>query len=107
MYIVLFTVAAQEGPGIVVARPGENVELLCNVTGAGGTSWEINGTRYALNQLLMGLLDRHNISGRNIVIEDIMINDVRNGSEYQCVVVRDPPNDDIMDEPIFLYVAGE
>ena len=27
-----FTVAAQEGPGIVIANPGQDVELLCNVT---------------------------------------------------------------------------
>ena len=29
---MIFTVAAQEGPGIVIAHPGQDVELLCNVT---------------------------------------------------------------------------
>jgi len=38
-YVLLYTVAnAQKGPGIVIVHPGQDVELLCNITG--GTSWE-------------------------------------------------------------------
>ena len=37
------------------------------------------------NKLLNSLVAGQNISGWNIVVEDIMMNDVRNGSLYQCV----------------------
>ena len=36
-----------------------------------------------------------------------MMNDVRNGSQYQCVIFRDPPNSDIEGNLTILYVAGE
>ena len=81
---IITVVTAQEGPGIVIARPGQDVELLCNVTG-GVASWSVNrGQRYTPNELFMGDLAGHNISltGRNIIVEDIMMNDDRNGSVY-------------------------
>ena len=81
---------------------------MCDVAaGVGATLWQINGTLYALTQLFSGAVSTYNISGRNLVIEDIMMNDVRNGSEYQCVLLRDPPDPSIMGNISSLYVAGK
>ena len=42
------------------------------------------------NKLLNSLVAGQNISGWNIVVEDIMMNDVRNGSLYRCVSLAPP-----------------
>ena len=100
----LFTVAAQDI--ICISHPGQDVDLMCDVTG-GSTAWEINGRFYILSKLFAGAVAGHNVSGSNIVVEDIMMNDVRNGSQYQCVVIQIPPDPDIEGNLIILYVAGE
>ena len=79
---------------------------MCNVTG-GVPSWRVNGRIYSLNGLFTGQLARHNISGVNIIVEDIMMNDIRNGSVYICVMIQIPPMPDIESEPTILYVAGK
>ena len=100
------TVAAQEGPGIVIAHPGQDVELLCTVTGA-IPSWRVNSVVYTLTDLFNGTLAGHNTTGINIIVEDIMMNDNRNGSVYICLIQQIPPIPDIVSDPITLYVAGE
>ena len=107
MFCMLFTVAAQEGPGIVIVHPGENVELLCNLTATVGITWRVNGISYTLNELFSGQLTGHNTSGTNIIVENIMMNDVRNGTNYTCTQPQVPPIPDIVSDPTFLYVAGE
>ena len=110
--------AAQEGPGIVIAHPGQDVELLCTVTvtsGSQATGWLVNNVgSYRMNFLRNGALTGHSatLDSSNLIVENIMINDVRNGSEYRCVIV--PAQGmvtvaDIIDEsdPAILYVAGE
>ena len=109
-YMYFHTVAAQEGPGIVIAHPGQDVELLCNVTG-GVVSWRVNNTvnnntLYTLNQLFNGTLAGYNSTGNNIIVEDIMMNDDRNGSVYICVIPQSELSD-IESDPTTLYVAGE
>ena len=106
MYVLLYTVAnAQRGPGTVIVHPtGQDVELLCNVTG-GTATWKINGTTFTIAQLFNGALTGHNISGRNIIVENIMMNDGRNGTVHICVVPQIPPPD-IESDPIFLYIVG-
>ena len=99
-------VAAQEDPGIVIAHPGQDVELLCNLTGT-VPSWSVNNTTYRLSQLFAGGLTGHNITGSNIIIEAIMMNDDRNGSVYFCIISQAPPTPDIESDPTILYVAGE
>ena len=100
--------AAQEGPGIVIAHPGQDIELLCNVT-SGVPGWRVNGESYTPNQLFIGQLAGHNITitSLNIIVEDIMMNDYRNGSVYICVIFQQPPTPDIESDPTTLYVAGE
>ena len=103
--IAIFTVGAQD----IVAHPGQDVELPCDVTGAGVIAWQINGSSPAhiLNDLFMGVVAGHNVSGRNILVEDIMMNDVRNGSQYRCLVLKNRPDPDIEGNLTILYVAGE
>ena len=119
MQFLKFTVTAQEGPGIVIAHPGQNVELLCTVTVTSTsqtTGWRVdNMGLYRINPLNSGILTGYtaNLDNNNLIVENIMMNDSRNGSEYECVVI--PAQgimvtfDDIIDksDPTILYVAGE
>ena len=99
-------VAAQEDPGVVIAYPGQDVEIPCNTPDDGGfTLWIINGISYTLSQLFNGEVVGHNVSGRNIIVEDIVMNDVRNGTEYRCIVAQIDAT--IVSDPIFIFVAGE
>ena len=111
-----FSVTAQEGRGIVIAHPGQDVELLCNVTPSDGqtAAWVINnGVLYTVQQLHNGILTGYSTNGNNLIIENIMMNDDRNDTEYSCVTVpstaSQPSTANIIDEsdPIILYVAGE
>ena len=114
---VKFTVTAQEGPGIVIAHPGQDVELLCNVTVTSGNqaAWLVNNAGpYGINALHNGILPGYTttLGSNNLIVENIMMNDVRNGSEYYCVIV--PAQGmitfaDIIDQsdPTILYIAGE
>ena len=69
---------------------------------------------YRINSLNSGILTGHTatLDSTNLIVENIMMNDGRNGSEYICVIV--PAQGmitvgDITDEsdPTFLYIAGE
>ena len=112
-----FTVAAQEGPGIVIAHPGQDVELLCTVTvtSRNQAAWLVNSMGpYRINALRNDILVGHTttLGSNNLIVENIMINDDRNDSDYRCVII--PAQGmitvaDIIDEsdPTILYVAGE
>ena len=111
-----FTVTAQQGPGIVIAHPGQNVTLICTVTPSDGqtTAWLIdNGVVYTVQQLHTGILTGYSSNGNNLMIENITMNDDRNDTEYNCVTVSStvsrPTVADIVDEsdPTILYVTGE
>ena len=82
---------------------------MCDVGTWAPVFWQINGSSsvFSLNDLFNGAVAGHNVSGRNIVVEDIMMNDARNGSQYQCVIAQVPPNPDIVGNVTILYVAGE
>ena len=79
---------------------------MCNVTG-GVASWRVNSVTYTITGLFNGQLAGHNITGSNIIVEDIMMNDGRNGSIYICIIPQTPPIPDIVSDPYTLYVAGE
>ena len=80
-----------QGPGIVIAHPGQDVELLCTVIVTSANeevAWTVNHKGpYRLNALHNELLSGYNVNGSNLVVEGIMINDNRNDTEYRCVVV--------------------
>ena len=78
------------------------------------TGWLVNTILYKRNALRNGILAGHTttLSSSNLIVENIMMNDVRNGSDYRCVIVPVQDMialDDIIDEsdPTILYVAGE
>ena len=106
LYLLLFVVAAQEGPGTVIAYPGEDIVLLCNISD--GSAWSINNSvPISRSSLFFGMQTGYNVSGSNLVVENITLNDVRNGSQYRCVSFQEPPAQDIESDPTFLYIAGK
>ena len=102
----LFTVAAQD---IVISIPGQDVELMCDVGTGPTVLWRINesSSTHPLNDLFNGAVAGHSASGSNIVIQNIMMNDVRNGSQYRCEVSQLPPDPNIIGNVTIMYVAGE
>ena len=86
--------AAQEGPGIVIVRPGgQGVELLCSVTQPGtvqpGVTWIINHNQYNVAFLSNGILDGYSadINSSNLIVKNIVMNDDRNNTEYRCSII--------------------
>ena len=110
----MITVATQDaqGPGIVIAYPGQDVELFCgmvpDLSDHTTTEWIINGTLYDIMSLHNGELAGHsaNLSGSDIIVENIIMNDPRNASVYKCMIAN---KEMILYEgdPSFLYIAGE
>ena len=81
--------------------------------GSQTTGWLVNNVGpYRLNALRNGILTGHNatLDSNNLIVENIMMNDNRNGSEYRCVIV---PAQGILtvadiidwDDPTILYVG--
>ena len=110
-----FIVTAQEGPGILIVHPCQDAELLCNATPLESqtAAWIINHVVYTVQQLHNGILTGYSSNGSNLIIENIMMNDDRNDTQYSCVTVSstvsNPTVADIRDENdlTILYVAGE
>ena len=108
--LFLLSVATQKIPRIVIARPGQDVELLCTVTMTSGNptvSWMINDmTPIGLVTLRDGSMAGYSSKGNNLIVENVTMNDGRNGSNYNCVitsriaVLR-------QSNSTTLYVAGE
>ena len=89
---------------------------MCDVTPLGGetAAWIIDGVEvYTVQRLRNGILTGYSTNGNDLIIENIMMNDDRNDTEYICVTVSstvsNPVLTDIEDEsdPTILYVAGE
>ena len=69
---------------------------------------------YTINSLRNGILTGYNatVNSSNLIVENIMMNDARNDSEYICVIIPAigwVASYDIINEsdPTILYVAGE
>ena len=70
-------------------------------------SWLINDMGpYEVTALLNGTLTGYSSNGNNLIVQNVTMNDVRNGSNYSCVI-----NITIaillQSYPTTLYVAGE
>ena len=109
-----FTVAAQEGPGIVIAHPGQDVELLCTVAIPSTTqhtvAWIINHNFYGINALINGILPGYSVDlvNNDLLVQNIVMNDRRNDTEYQCVIVMSGTTTILnSSDPTFLYVVGK
>ena len=126
MLHILYTVtaaAAQEVPGIVIGYTGQDVELLCSLNmtlqyhdrSRSIAAWMVNNMGpYRMSAIRSGILTGYTATfdSNNLIVENIMMNDYRNGSVYICVIVPAQGRAtfaDIIDEsnPIFLYVTGE
>ena len=100
---------------MVTAHPGQNVELLCNVTpsGSGLVAWIIDhGIPRGVNSIRGGIAPGYtaNLGSNNLIVQNIMMNDDRNDTEYQCVIVIE--NNTVTEviqrsNTTILYVAGE
>ena len=70
-------------------------------------SWMINDmTPIGLGTLRAGRLAGYSSNGNNLIVENIAVNDVRNGSNYNCVITSRIA---ILRQsnPTTLYIAGE
>ena len=99
----------------MVGRPGEDVELLCNLASTSNNTvtvaWLINDgvTPHGINALHNGVLDGYSATlvNTNLIIKDIKLNDDRNGSEYRCVILQNETTIRRKSDPTILHVAGE
>ena len=48
-----------------------------------------------------------NISTNNLIVENIMVNDVRNNTEYRCALRTENIPSILESDPTILYIAGE
>ena len=67
---------------------------------------------FGVNALRNDILTGHSaaLNSNNLIVENIMMNDGRNGSDYRCVIIiQNTSIQDILREsdPTLLYVAGE
>ena len=85
-------------------------------SGSQAAGWLINSSMgpYKVNAIRGGILAGYtaNQDSHNLIVQNIMMNDDRNGTDYRCVIVPStgtPSLGNIIEEsdPIILYVAGE
>ena len=90
-------------PTTVILFPGvTSAEFECVVDPSLLTvSWEVDGVRYGLDELFVGDLSGHNVTGSNITVSSPV-----NGTKYVCTIPLTPPNPTVMSDPAFLYIAG-
>ena len=77
---------------------------MCDVTSSNiqSVSWLINDMGpYEVIALLNGTLTGYSSNGNNLIVQNVTMNDVRNGSNYSCVI-----NTTTVIQTI-LYIAGE
>ena len=91
---------------------------MCTVTPSESqvAAWIINdGIPHGLSAIRGDIVPGYNATlfSNNLIIENIKINDDRNGSEYSCVTIpkgtSNPSAADVINasDPTILYVAGE
>jgi len=106
------TTMGAKGPGRHIVHPGQDAELLCifndllnNMLVA---KWEIDHREYGINAIQNGRVPGYsaNVDNANIIVENIMMNDSRNGTEHRCLLINNGTRSNKSD-PIILYVVGE
>ena len=88
---------------------------MCPVTPSGSqiAAWIINHVVYTVQQLRNGILTGYGSNENNLILENIMMNDVRNATEYSCGIVSSTVSNPIVADIVvesdstILYVAGE
>ena len=86
-----FIVAAQQHYSTVIAHPGQDVELLCDVTpsGNGSVAWVINRMPpHELPAIRGGTVSGYtsDLGSNNLLVTNITMDDDRNDTEHQCVI---------------------
>ena len=117
IYHFCFTVVATQGakgPGGVIVRPGQDVELLCTFGRSSTTrhevKWIINHNFYGVNALSGSILANYSAdtNNNNLLVQNIVMNDDRNDTEHRCVVVNAGTIEILNNsDPTFLYIAGK
>ena len=74
-----------------------------------GVAWTINdGTPYTVMGLHKGKVAEYSSNGNNLLVENIMMNDDRNNTEYRCVIITQGTTTILhQSDPTILRVAGE
>ena len=72
-------------------------------------AWIINhGTPNAVSGLRNGIVAGYNANGNNLIVKNITMNDDRNNTEYQCVILTQGTTTILRQSgPTTLYVTGE
>ena len=112
-----FIVAAQNHSNIVIAHPGQDVELSCDVTpsGNGSIAWVINHmVPHGLSATHGGIVSGYtsDLGSNNLLVTNIMMDDDRNDTEYQCVIAIPGTAPSTLQltkrgDVSIIYVAGE
>jgi len=85
-------------------------------SGSQAAGWLINNSMgpYRINSIRIGILSGHTATfdSNNLIVENIMMNDDRNGSYYGCVIVPAQGTISLANiieesDPTILYVAGK
>ena len=74
------------------------------------STWIINHIQYGVSALIGGILDGYSadVDNNNLIIENIVMNDRRNDTEYQCVFVLSGTMTIVNSSDLtFFYVAGK
>ena len=73
------------------------------------TAWIINdGGLYRPNALRNDIVAGYSANGNNLIVENIMMNDDRNNTEYRCVIITPSITAPLCEsDPTILFVAGE
>ena len=90
---------------------------MCDVTpsGSGSIAWIIDHSGpYGVNAIQNGIATGYTaqLGSNNLIVQNITMNDDRNGSEYQCVIAIENENTMVL-QPMesgnvtILYIAGE
>ena len=102
-----------KGPGIVIAHPGQSVELLYTLGFPSNNTltigWIINHIFYGANALSNGIMPGYSadIHNNNLIVWNIMMVDHRNDTEHQCVMAISRTTIVNRSDPTLLYVAGK
>ena len=72
-------------------------------------AWIINhGGPYGVNAIRNGRWPGYSTNGNNLIVENIIMNDIRNRSDHRCVITRIGTTTIIREsDPTILFVAGE
>ena len=71
-------------------------------------AWTINhGTPHTVSALQNGIVTGYSRNGNNLIVENIMMNDDRNKTEYRCVITQGTTTILRQSNSTILYVTGE